>query len=187
MALDEARNPSAAWKNLLQRTPRALNWQHVDPRTGAGHLMGFDFSHHAHQRRRRQIPRRRHHSFFISRVGSALELRLQDLQQRIPVEDGNSLHEHLLLKLLLNIHSTLVMGRLGRYQNNMMTWVTPTNGKLVDRAARYVHHLLLDNGHPSPGYERIVHCLFEEMEQAAPGESVVMRTVEALQPCSRTG
>ena len=47
------------------------------------------------------------------------------------------LERQTLLKMLLNQHSTLVMGRLGRYESNIMTWVSPNNGKLVDRAARY--------------------------------------------------
>lgn len=48
------------------------------------------------------------------------------------------LSEHSVLKVLLNSLSTLVMGRLGRYYSNIMTYVKPTNYKLIDRAARYV-------------------------------------------------
>ena len=88
--------------------------------------------------------------------------------------------QHLLLKQALNIHSTLVMGRMGRYKNNLMTWVSPTNGKLVDRAIRYVRHLLVDAGHTGRSYEEIAGQLFVEMERADPGESVVMRTYQAL-------
>ena len=90
------------------------------------------------------------------------------------------LERHLLLKTLLNIHSTLVMGRLGRYQSNLMTWVTPTNGKLVDRAARYVQHLLNRSGRSGPAYDEIVHRLFAEMDRARPDESVVLRTFRSL-------
>jgi N-acetylmuramic acid 6-phosphate etherase len=72
------------------------------------------------------------------------------------------------------------MGRLGRYQSNLMTWVTPTNGKLVDRAARYVGHLLSHAGRPMPDYEHIVHELFAQMSSATPGESLVLRTYRAL-------
>jgi N-acetylmuramic acid 6-phosphate etherase len=44
---------------------------------------------------------------------------------------------HLVLKCRLNLQSTLVMGRLGRFDSNLMTWVRPSNYKLIDRAARY--------------------------------------------------
>ena len=86
----------------------------------------------------------------------------------------------LLLKQVLNIPSTVVRGRLGRYERNIMTWVSPTNGKLVDRATRYVEHLLAGAGHVETRYEEIVRQLFAEMDVSEPGESVVLRTYRAL-------
>ncbi len=81
---------------------------------------------------------------------------------------------------MLNIHSTLVMGRLGRYENNLMTWVSPTNGKLVDRAIRYVRQLLANAGRTDQGHETIVRQLFAEMERLEPGDSVVLSTYRSL-------
>jgi N-acetylmuramic acid 6-phosphate etherase len=72
------------------------------------------------------------------------------------------------------------MGRLGRYEGNLMTWVAPTNGKLVDRAARYVGHLLARKGRTYPGYDDIVRQLFHEIDRAEPGEPVVLRTFRSL-------
>lgn len=181
VALDEATNHQDAWQQLLQHKPRPLNWLEVDARTSTDHLYGFDFSVHAVDRRRQQIPDRKHHQFAIGRNGKGIALSLGSLAHHIPVDGLGELLQHLLLKQVLNIHSTLVMGRLGRYQNNIMTWVSPTNGKLIDRATRYVQHLLAGAGHKSPGYERVVHALFAEMERTPPGESVVLRTSRALQ------
>ena len=98
----------------------------------------------------------------------------------LPLDDAPPLFQHLLLKQLLNIHSTLVMGRLGRYEGNLMTWVTPTNRKLIDRATRYVRHLLVDAGRLGATYEKVVHRLFAEMQTTPPGESVVLRTFRSL-------
>ena len=81
---------------------------------------------------------------------------------------------------MLNIHSTVVMGRLGRYKNNLMTWVSPTNCKLVDRATRYVRLLLAGAGQADRSYEEIVRRLFAEMHVTEPGESVVLRTYRSL-------
>ena len=67
---------------------------------------------------------------------------LSGLKVDFEFSNSSSLLQHTLLKILLNNHSTLLMGRLGRYQSNIMTWVTPTNGKLVDRTARYIMYLL---------------------------------------------
>ena len=58
--------------------------------------------------------------------------------------------------------------------------VAPTNGKLVDRAARYVGHLLARKGRTYHSYEEIVHQLFHEMDRAEPGEPVVLRTFRSL-------
>ena len=63
------------------------------------------------------------------------------------------------------------MGRLGRYENNLMTWVSPTNCKLVDRATRYITHLLECAGRTEQRYEDIVLQLFTELEGVEPGES----------------
>lgn len=52
------------------------------------------------------------------------------------------LDEHIFLKMLLNTHSTLVMGRLGKIKSNFMIWVRPTNNKLIDRSIRYVKYML---------------------------------------------
>ena len=48
------------------------------------------------------------------------------------------LSHHSLIKVILNSLSTLIMGRMDRYQSNIMTYVKPTNYKLIDRATRYV-------------------------------------------------
>ena len=61
-----------------------------------------------------------------------------------------------------------------------MTWVTPTNRKLIDRATRYVRHLLADAGRPDATYEEVVHRLFAEMQTTPPGESVVLGTFRSL-------
>jgi N-acetylmuramic acid 6-phosphate etherase len=106
--------------------------------------------------------------------------RLADLVHELPLEGAPPLFQHLLLKQLLNIHSTLVMGRLGRYEGNLMTWVTPSNRKLIDRATRYVKHLLADAGRSGATYEEVVHRLFAVMRTTPPGESVVLGTFRSL-------
>ena len=61
-----------------------------------------------------------------------------------------------MLKILLNNLSTVVMGRLGRYYSNIMTFVKPTNYKLIDRSARYV--LML---RPKTTYEEAVRAIYD--------------------------
>ena len=42
--------------------------------------------------------------------------------------------QHMAVKVLLNAHSTCIMGRLGRLVGNTMTNVSPSNLKLIGRA-----------------------------------------------------
>jgi len=178
--LDDTDSAAGAWRRLLHREPRALNWPEVDPRTAPDYLQGFDFSRRAQALRQRLIPDREHHEFHVSGSGGAILLRLGNQRRQVPAQDLPELERHLLLKQMLNIHSTLVMGRLGRYEGNLMTWVTPTNGKLIDRAARYVQHLLARDGRADLGYADVVRQLCAEMERVRPDESVVLRTHASL-------
>ena len=82
--------------------------------------------------------------------------------------------------MLLNIHASLVMGVLGRFRSNFMTYVMPTNGKLVDRAARYVKWVLENDGLPVPDDEKIVLELFRQLENIGDRDSVVLKTAAQL-------
>lgn len=48
------------------------------------------------------------------------------------------------------------MGRMDRYESNIMTYVKPTNYKLIDRAARYV--MILRN---NSKYEEVVNAIYK--------------------------
>jgi N-acetylmuramic acid 6-phosphate etherase len=185
VVLDDCDTPDEAWIGLLNRPPRALDWLEVDPRTSAAYLRGFDFSVGAVERRRRRVPGSTHHEFRIRDGADGIALGLGWSTHQVTTGDMPELFRHLLLKQMLNIHSTLVMGRLGRYESNLMTWVTPTNGKLVDRATRYVGHLLSRAGSTDHRYEEIVHELFAEMASSPPDESVVLGTYRSLLRKSR--
>jgi N-acetylmuramic acid 6-phosphate etherase len=72
------------------------------------------------------------------------------------------------------------MGRIGRFESNVMTWVKPSNNKLIDRAIRYVQHLLAEDGVTAFSYEDICYELFTQAESMAPDQSVVLLTRAAL-------
>jgi len=88
--------------------------------------------------------------------------------------------EHLALKMLLNAHSTLVMGRLGRYEDNLMTYVAANNFKLIDRAMRYARLLLHRHHGLEPGYDEVARVLLARKALLQPGEPIVLKTVAAL-------
>jgi N-acetylmuramic acid 6-phosphate etherase len=180
VSLEQATDATDAWARLLNRRPRSLNWPEVDRRTTADYLGRFDFSVHALQRRRFRIPDKIHHEFRIAESRGGIGLRLNGASHEVRANGLPELFRHLLLKQMLNIHSTVVMGRLGRYKSNLMTWVSPTNCKLVDRATRYVKLLLAGAGQAERSYEEIVRRLFAEMHVTEPGDSVVLRTYRSL-------
>jgi N-acetylmuramic acid 6-phosphate etherase len=63
------------------------------------------------------------------------------LRARLELAGMQEFHTHLLLKMLIKIHSTLVLGRMGRYIDNLITYVKPSNNKLIDQNVRYVRLL----------------------------------------------
>ena len=71
------------------------------------------------------------------------------------------------------------MGRLERYEQNIMTWVKPNNNKLIDRAVRYIMQLL-SKKEVACSYEEVTYKLFEVMETIRDDEPIVLKTLEAL-------
>lgn len=175
LSFPSAKNSREAWKKLLLREPVALEWEELGGVAGEKRLYGFDFSRRvADSRDASGKPQLR---FRIEREGGQMHFRLAELCKELDVSGLVPLHEHLLLKMLLNAHSTLVMGRLDRFESNVMTWVRPSNNKLIDRSIRYVEHLLGDS---RPSYEVICRELFRQIDLLKDGESVVLKTVDAL-------
>jgi N-acetylmuramic acid 6-phosphate etherase len=78
------------------------------------------------------------------------------------------------------MHSTLVMGRLGRFEGNLMTWVYPSNGKLIDRAARYTEILLRARGFSQFTYDEIIRAQFACKADLSPNVSIVHKTIQKL-------
>jgi N-acetylmuramic acid 6-phosphate etherase len=81
--------------------------------------------------------------------------------------------------MILNMHSTLVMGRMGRYERNIMTWVRPANNKLIDRTIRYVD-LFLRESNIYKSYQEIACKCFELMDRVPKDRSLVIAAVEAF-------
>jgi len=173
--------PLDAWRRILLRDPIALEWDELRAIAGRERLLGFDFSAQALEQRRALVAPKHLHAFRIQRAGTRLRFELGRHTHEVDVAGLHPLVEHLFLKVVLNMHSTLVMGRYGRFESNVMTWVKPSNNKLIDRSIRYVEHLLQHRGKAAFSYAEIAHQLFEEIEQASPRESVVLRTVQSLE------
>ena len=181
IVLPTARDRNEAWHRLLNRSPRPLDWSGVNAMTSPSYLSSFDFGQSGIPARQRRLKDRMQVPFRIKKESGGIQLELDDIKAELPLSLGWApLTEHLLLKTHLNIHSTLVMGRMGRYINNLMTWVYPNNGKLIDRAVRYVLYLLHDDGYDGISYEEATYQLFSELESLGEGEALVPKAVAQL-------
>lgn len=169
-----------AWNHLLAREPRRLNWPEVHPKTSQEYLLSFDFSRASVLFRKQLVPGAEHHVFSVDNSGGKVVWKFRELLHAFPLSGSSSLFDHLMVKMLLNIHSTLVMGRMGRFEGNLMTWVYPSNKKLVDRAARYTQILLRRSGKGEFDYDDIVRAQFQAKIDLNPNESIVHKTMKIL-------
>lgn len=186
LRLPLAKTPLEAWKAILLRDPITLEWDELRSAAGRDRLLGFDFSAAALEQRQKLCAPKRLHRFLIERSGRELRFELEGHRHAVNLYGLHPLFEHLFLKIALNMHSTLLMGRYGRYESNVMTWVKPSNNKLIDRSIRYVEHLLHNAKVFGFSYEDICFELFEQAEKMRPSESVVLKTVDALKSRSNS-
>ena len=172
----------SAWMDLLGRSPRCFHWHEVTAQTSIDRLMGFDFSQKLISKRPSYL-NAPHSNFKIvfDEAHNALNFSLKNNHHQLKLGDLNFLSAHLVLKIILNNLSTLVMGRMDRYETNLMTWVRASNNKLVDRAVRYVDTLLKQKGIIVP-YEELVEACFRIKDQIPRDQSLVLTMVREFSP-----
>lgn len=169
-----------AWQHILGRSPRPLDWSEVHPKSTDNYLSRFDFSRGARERRKRRWPEFKFNLLDVTFHDRVLQFELGLLRTSFQFKTRHPLFHHLLLKLLLNTHSTLVMGRCGRFEGNWMTYVMPTNAKLIDRASRYVLGLLARD-HVNVSYERVIQEIFATQAESLKKQSpLVLDVYEVL-------
>lgn len=168
----------SAWNELLQRAPRTFHWPEVTAQTSQERLDGFDFSHDFPKVRATYL-KNEHHYFkiYFNEEKNEIQFELDKLSHTLPLGDLNFLSAHLVLKIMMNNLSTTIMGRMGRYESNLMTWVRASNNKLVDRAVRYATTLLAQKGIAVP-YEKLVHTCFKLKDQIPRDQALVLKMVE---------
>lgn len=196
----EAKDSGDAWKRILGRSPRALSWPGFSEKYGEGSLRGFDFSPQALDRRDKRLKAEANADANAKQPsGAAPQVHVYDIissgnlgHGQITLQFGaltapfarpeSRLVEHLLLKVAMNISSTLAMGRLGRFRGNLMLYVRAANNKLIDRTIRYVQILLEEDGITGISYEEICRTLYQVLETLPSNEPAVLRTFEKLAP-----
>lgn len=177
--IPHADSAGKAWLELIKRPPHALNWIDIDPRTGIEYIDSFDFSKLSMEKREERLGLARQYIFEIDLKGRELLFSLNGVEGQWSFETQRSLFRHTIVKLMLNTHSTLLMGKMGRYYSNIMTWVKPTNAKLVDRSARYVEYLLGEI-QQKEDYLKIVNCIYDIQPRLSAKSSIVLEVFNHL-------
>ncbi len=173
----EINNPKEAWIALLGRNPRALDWEEF-PLTSYNRLLGFNFSSKIKKKRTKYCGRKKQHYFHIERKIDGIYFELDNIKYTFPFkEEESDLLLFVILKIILNTHSTLVMGLMGRYYGNYMTYVRPSCHKLIDRAVRYATNILKEKN-IEVTYDDLVYDCFELKNSVDSTDSLVFKLVE---------
>ena len=151
VSVQGAKNAENAWEILLGRNPFCLSWE-KHPQTFLEYLLGFEIS-----------------SVIPAKAGIQKKFNLDSR-----LRGNDTFLKQTLLKLLLNTHSTLVMGRAGHYEGNIMTWVVPSNAKLIDRAIRTIQ-MIRQKMVKTADYQKIAKEVFETLPQLKSNESIIKR------------
>lgn len=139
LAIRDTKNSEEAWINLLSRKPRCLNWSGLDRDITEAGVYAFNISEESISRREKL---KKHSVFDIQKLKHSLKFKFEDNEYSLDLNQKSLFFTHICLKLIMNIHSTLLMGLMERYEGNMMTYVKPSNYKLIDRSCRYINELL---------------------------------------------
>lgn len=178
LSVPQAKDVASAWQQLLGRAPRCLEWQECCAFTGLAWLQGYRITQEPQAGERVVAIETCADGFRFS--DGCESVVFSGLFDDTPDPAERILFLNVLLKCLLNAHSTLVMGRLGRYEGNLMTYVKASNRKLIDRAIRYVRILAAREGGVAPSYEDTAYALFATLAELQPNEPVVLKTLDRL-------
>jgi N-acetylmuramic acid 6-phosphate etherase len=177
--MPECKTSKKAWESLLWRDPRTLEWPDINGIASGERLLGFDFSSSAYSRREKLRQLIIQHRFKILDVQEGIKFELDDETKFFHASFPLPIFKHLVLKMILNTHSTLIMGRLGRYEGNVMTFLRASNNKLIDRAIRYID-LILKTKNLDLTYSELAHAMFEMIEKTPADQSIVLATVNEI-------
>lgn len=170
-----AKDSKSAWESLLGRKPRAINWKELEFKIDESEIYLFDISEASVPRREMQGAQ----TILLKDEDDFFQFCIGELETKILKQSAYGVFNQIGLKMALNILSTLVMGLMERYEGNLMTFVRPSNLKLIDRAARYV--LELSQAQKLElSYFEVIEELFNQIERLGPDEPIVLKTFSAL-------
>ncbi len=183
LSIPDARSPLESWERILNRKPIGLEWEEFSGKLGLQSILEFDFGRDAAEARSQRIRPKKQESIRIEKQAGTSRLELNTGTLESALESSllmDPLGSQILVKIILNTLSLVVMGRMGRYEGNVMTWVRSSNGKLIDRTLRYLDRLITKRGLPHPGREALIVMVFETQAAIGSDEAVILRVLERI-------
>jgi N-acetylmuramic acid 6-phosphate etherase len=179
LSIPDAETPLESWKAILNRAPIGLEWPELHGRLGFDSILEFDFGRAATAEREMRVAPLQQKVIRLEgeHAVGRLQFKTFEFSSEIfsPPLLQHALLEQVFVKVLMNIHSLMVMGHLHRFEGNVMTWVRPSNGKLIDRTARYLEFLLEKRGHAVPSREEIVRLIFAQLPSIQSDEAILLK------------
>lgn len=181
LSIPAASESKDAWQKILNRAPLGLDWKDLSQKLDSNSILEFDFSKNAKANREQKLRPLKQKTLRIELVDDELSISGDGVQQKLNSElFKNPLAAQLLIKLILNTHSLMVMGKLKRYEGNIMTWVRPSNGKLIDRTLRYLDFLIAKRGLAPISKEHLAKLIFDLKPHLKSDESIIHKVLETL-------
>lgn len=178
LSIVHANSKKQAWLNLLGQTPLCLNWPQFE-QTSESYMDGFDISNNSPRNNTKLLPKKQYTEAWLI-DGDNLNIKLDNHTAKFYLPKNNNLCSTIIYKLILNAHSTIMFGRLGFYDGNLMLSLTPSNFKLMDRAIRYCQFILDTKYNKHISYEQIAEILFSEAHHLETNQSIVKKIIARI-------
>ena len=181
LSIPSANDAESSWHQILNREPIGLSWPEFDGRLDVGSILEFDFGKNAKTNREKLVSPKKQSILKVSRDQNGIWFLADGLKARLETSlVADPLCEQLLIKILLNTLSLMVMGKLGRFEGNVMTWVRASNGKLIDRTLRYLEFLIEKRVLPKLERADLIVKVFEIRETVGANEAVILKLLDSL-------
>jgi len=187
LSIPDAHDARESWKEILNREPIGLDWPELKGRLDLTSILEFDFGRNAIAARAKRVAPKKQHVVRIDghHATGEIEFHSDDpsdsFDSRLKTDLlAHPLMEQVLIKVLLNTLSLMVWGKLGRYEGNVMTWVRPSNGKLIDRTIRYLEFLIQKRGLKPRTYTELAKLVTETQGQVRSDEAVILKILDHL-------
>jgi N-acetylmuramic acid 6-phosphate etherase len=181
LGIPKAHDSKSAWHEILGREPIGLSWPELNRRLALNSILEFDFGKSTKLTRAARVAPREQAVLRIYHEKDALLIDGKIFCAKLStVALEDPLCEQLLIKMILNTLSLMVMGKVDRYEGNVMTWVRASNGKLIDRTLRYLEFLIEKRKLKPVTRADLIELVFSLKDKIGPNDALILKVLETL-------